>query len=106
MGKKFPDFAEKVGTNLHIMRLEERISELNAERVVVTDVRFPGEVALIHDMGGIVGRINRPGNALNKLSNHASENYIEELQADADIVNDSTLPDLYKKIQDFVKTKE
>jgi hypothetical protein len=58
--------------------------------VVVDDVRFHNEVKAIHDLGGIIVRIERPGIV---PGSHASEQ-IESLEFDHRIVNDGTKDDL------------
>jgi len=55
-----------------------------ASNVVVTDVRFPNEAQYIHDRGGEVWRITRPG--FGGSDTHESERHIPTLDADLDIV--------------------
>ena len=61
--------------------------------IVFTDVRFPNEAAFIHQIGGTVARIERPGHSPGA---HASE---QPLDADIAIPNDGTIEDLHDRLQ-------
>lgn len=65
---------------------------------VITDVRYPNEVDAIHDIGGTVVRIERPGVA--PYNSHVSEQRVE---VDHVIVNDGTLADLATKMRSYVR---
>ncbi len=43
-------------------------------RIVVTDVRYPNEVRRVHDLGGIVIRVEREG--VGPVNGHESERYV------------------------------
>jgi hypothetical protein len=62
--------------------------------VVADDVRFKNEVDIIHDNGGIVIQIERPGTG--PLAHHASEQ--QGVRGDILISNTGTLDDLYEDI--------
>jgi hypothetical protein len=64
--------------------------------VVVDDTRFPNEVAVIKNLGGIVVKIERPGQAIIATSQHVSEN--EELAHDLVITNDGDLNHLFSRV--------
>lgn len=67
--------------------------------VVVDDVRFPNEVDAVHELGGVVWRVDRPGNGPKcpRLARvfpwllHESERYVASLKVDAEITNDYSL---------------
>ena len=63
--------------------------------MVVTDVRFPDEAETIHELGGVLIRVTRPGCA---PDGHESESYIEHLPADYSIANDSTPQTLQNRL--------
>lgn len=65
---------------------------------VITDVRFSNEIDMIKKLGGIVFRIKR-NNINNTLDNHDSENQIDKLIVDYEILNNGTINELYEKIQ-------
>ena len=73
--------------------VSDHIRTMNTN-TIITDVRFPNEVDLIHSLGGVVIRIKRdevqPVGAV-----HASEKYIGELDVDYIVENNKTINDLY-----------
>ena len=64
--------------------------------VVIDDVRFPNEAAMIRDLGGELWRIDRPGVSYN--GDHSSEGGLEDITPDRVIVNDGTIDQLLEKI--------
>ena len=64
--------------------------------VVIDDVRFPNEAAMIRDLGGKLWRIDRPGVIYN--GDHSSEGGLEDITPDRVIVNDGTIAQLKEKI--------
>ena len=64
--------------------------------VVIDDVRFPNEAAMVFDLGGELWRIDRPGVAYN--GDHCSEGGLEDIAPDRVIVNDGTIAQLKEKI--------
>lgn len=59
--------------------------------VVITDCRFPNEESGVHEWGGIMWRISRPGLAIDADRNHDSERFVPELNVDYELDNISTL---------------
>lgn len=74
---------------------------LGACNVVVTDVRFPNEVAHISKLGGLFWHITRPG--FGKINNHASEQLDYGLIATSTLVNDWGVEELYRQVDDLMK---
>lgn len=64
--------------------------------VVVTGIRFPNEVKMIRERGGILLFVTRP--ELVGTSAHASETSVDEGDFHETIVNDGSLEDLYAKV--------
>lgn len=64
--------------------------------IVVDDVRFPNEAAAIRAEGGVLWRINRPGQM---IGDHASERVMREINTDETFVNDVNLTDLIVKVE-------
>ena len=64
--------------------------------VVIDDVRFPNEAAMIRDLGGELWRIDRPG--VSYSGSHESEGGLEDITPDRVIVNDGTIDQLLEKI--------
>lgn len=63
--------------------------------VVISDLRFPDEAALVHELGGVVVRVVRPGGTgTGGTDTHASECGQAAIKADIHLLNDGTLADL------------
>jgi hypothetical protein len=103
-----------VGTDLLRNKMSEIIPEIHHnfwlecmrrksceyDRLVISDVRFQNEVDFIHEMNGIVIKVERG----NKCSNdvHVSESeMLKIINYDLYIKNDSDLESLYSKIDDI-----
>lgn len=69
--------------------------------LVVTDCRFHNEVAAIHDLGGIVIRVDRPGLVVDL--NHQSEAEIPHLAVDHIVPNVGTISDLRQTVWDLLQ---
>lgn len=63
--------------------------------VVITDVRFLNEAKAVKDAGGILVKIKRPGNI---GDGHESESYIDQMEVDYTIKNDSTIESLQQRM--------
>lgn len=72
--------------------------------IVVDDVRFPNEVQAIHDLGGVIVKVVRPGLTLPKDA-HASEQ-IDDLPWDFLFTNDGTIAELEMKAQMLIANIE
>lgn len=68
-------------------------------RYACTDVRYQNEGNIIHDLGGLLIRLNRNINN-NDFSTHSSETEIDALDVDYEIDNNGTLEDLEKNLID------
>ena len=73
---------------------------LPGRNYVVTDVRFPNEVGLIHTLGGKVVRIRRHGVAA--VNAHVSDTGIDALQVDYELNNDAGIDDLHNRLRGLV----
>lgn len=79
------------GKDYWILRAHEALESLHRDgwrRIVITDVRFANEAALVHSIGGEVWRVVRPA-ADAVLAPHASEQDVDSLQSDRVIDNSS-----------------
>lgn len=65
---------------------------LAVPRSVITDVRFPNEVAAVHEAGGTIVRVVRPG--LVSTDQHVSETALDDYPADLTVENSGTAEDL------------
>ena len=78
----------EIGADFWVKSIENRIPS-NAN-VVITDVRFPNEVAMIRKLGGKIIRVRRT--LVSNPDTHASEQQIDLLDADYDIDNNGRTP--------------
>lgn len=90
-----------IGENTWVNIMARKVDDyLYADQpVVVTGIRFPNELTMIHQFAGHVVWIDRPSEqADGAVAQHASENGVSGSQFDRVIVNDGTLEDLYAKV--------
>lgn len=73
-------------------------SSYTGRKIVVSDVRFPNECDRIHELGGHVAFVDRPGLI---ADDHPSED-IENLDVDYVLYNNSTIEHLYDYIEDLL----
>lgn len=73
--------------------------------IVITDLRFPNEAAMVHALGGEVWRIE--GRSADIGTSHASEQLVQSIAADRVIDNSTNIADLHarlaKELNDFYK---
>ena len=77
-----------------------RLRIARSSKVVITDLRFPNEAAIVEELGGVRIRIVRP-NAASSGDGHASETMIDELPVEIEIENDGTVKDLETTVQEI-----
>lgn len=75
------------------------------ENVVVSDVRFPHEVAALRARGALIVRVARdlPSREECGVDNHVSETGVDDLQTDAVLDNNRTLEELYRAVDTLIK---
>lgn len=83
------------GHNVWVNLAMKHMDELQGN-VVLSDVRFPNEVAAIHEHGGFVIRVNRPGTE--PAQGHISDTGIDALDIDSEINNDGTLEEFKENV--------
>lgn len=113
LGRSPRELAQTLGTDwgrglvaddLWVRLCHRRIADLamaGRAAVVITDVRFPNEVAMIRSLGGEVWLVERPGASI-PLGDHVSEHSLAGVQFDRVIVNDGTLAELAGKVRKAV----
>ena len=72
--------------------------EVGRGNIVIDDVRFPVEVAMIHRHGGMVIRVIRSGIVVRDGRILDEENVIDELDVDETVCNDGTIEDLSRRL--------
>lgn len=81
-----------------------RVGDLaGAKHVVVTDCRFPNELAAIKEWGGVTVRVDRPQGpgASGGVTGHSSETALDGAEWDHVISNEGTLRDLHEKVTEL-----
>jgi hypothetical protein len=90
------EFRRSQDNNYWVKRLAERLD--NEDCIVVSDVRTPDEIDAIHQAGGEVWFVERPGVGSVGIANHYTEVALEGATFDRNIMNDQTLEDLRSKV--------
>lgn len=91
----------KFGKMVFIDQLKQRIRDMKhaADLVIIDDLRFPFEADWVRSQGGKVIRIIRP-ELDGVVDNHISETSVDEVIADATIINSDGLETLFLKVTD------
>jgi len=82
--------------DIWLVRMEKTIADLKQngrQRIVISDIRFENEAALIRSMGGVVWHIDRPAAPL--VTGHVSESGVAHESGDVVLHNDDGLMELY-----------
>lgn len=95
-----PSFKE-IGRGIWLKRFEQFYKANDSKNIVLSDVRFIHEADLIMKLGGEVWKVVRPGTDIGDF--HASEKELDEVQFTHLIENDSTLEDLYRKVDELYR---
>ena len=67
---------------------------------IITDTRFPNELAAVKDAGGITVRIERPG--VTAINAHPSETALDDASFDHVLVNNGSIKDLEQALLDIL----
>ena len=78
-------------------------AEVRASGVVISDVRFPNEVAALRKAGGKIWKTTHGEGLKGSAGGHSSEGYIDELEVDAIFSSELELEDLPKAVEIFLK---
>ena len=99
-------FRENIDTSIWVKSLWLRVKDNPDKNYVVTDVRFPNELQFFVDNGGedfvSIKSIREGCDGSVGIAGHESEKY--DLEAGHDMYNDSTIENLYSKVDDIMKT--
>jgi len=89
----------------------EEWEEGNYPNWIITDMRFPNEMEVVKEKGGITIRVVRPHGYTNPhtgeykempLSYHPSETALDDAEFDYEIINDGTIEDLIEKVKEIL----
>lgn len=87
---------EFFGVDVWVDMVGRQIDKAGAHHVVVSDVRFPSEAEWVHERGGVVWQVNRPG--FGGINGHASEQVLDVSLVEAHLDNDDTLDELALRV--------
>ena len=80
-----------------------KMSEPNPSNWVITDVRFPNELAVVNDVNGLTIRVVRPQiETANFKPQHPSETALDKAKFDYTIINDAGIPELIEKVREIL----
>jgi len=71
--------------------------------VVISDVRFSDECDFIHNLGGEVIRVNRPG--ITAVNSHISDQRLPDDRIDFEVQNNKTIDDLELEIEAILSSQ-
>ena len=94
-------FRNYLSQNFWVNVLERKIKD--KEMIVISDVRFENEAEMIRRLDGIIIKVVR-NNSI--IDTHESESYIEQIECDITITNDTTKKELYSKIDEYLNLKK
>lgn len=93
-----------LGEDIWIDQLEKDLVNYPGS-VYVSDCRFPNEAARLHKLGFVLVRVQRPDKARVQAGasseEHESERYIDSLETDITLVNDSSLENFLAKVDEM-----
>lgn len=101
---------DNIGDNFWVQNLKlrclQKIKENKDCKLVITDVRFPNEFELIKELNGQMIRVLRVFSLKEEdftetSDSHISETSLDDAVCDYNIINDSSLDSLYRKIDDI-----
>jgi hypothetical protein len=89
---------DMISRTLWVDIVRMQIASLDTD-VVITDLRYENELAMLKDVGAITVRVERPGV---KVDDHPSETSVMSLAVDHVIVNDGTIQELQDKLSTII----
>jgi hypothetical protein len=106
---KMSELIPEVESNIWVIIIYKKILDewiVNpTAKFVITDLRFPNELNLINSLNGFTVRIDNPNVLSNLESNHESETNIDGLMVQSTIVNDGSIVDFYKSIDQLLRER-
>jgi hypothetical protein len=100
--KQMNDLIPGIGDKFWVKIMRQFVSQNKDKKIIISDARFQNEVDMIHEMGGIIIKVVRP--SIISVDEHISEKGIDSIKNyDYEIINDGSIDDLHKKIDDVFK---
>ncbi len=85
-----------LGDDVWVQALFNQLSRERPEKVVITDCRFPNEIAAVRDAGGFPLWVSRPG--VGPVNSHVSDNALTEDDTVGTIQNDGDVVGLRERV--------
>lgn len=89
------------GENVWVDIVDRQIVQSSHDKFVITDVRFPNELAWLKRTGGTAVYVKRPG--VGPVNDHVSDAGLPEDEFDYVIDNDGDLDDLDRKVAELLQ---
>lgn len=90
-----------IGEDSWVNAMERRIAASGADKIVITDVRFPNEADFVRSFDGMVLRVFRPG--VGPANDHVSEIGMDDYTCEFSIHNEGTLDELEEKVTNLLR---
>lgn len=103
--KILPNVTENIWVNRLIIQMKKLYKQdpKKYNKFVITDVRYPNEKEGIKPLGAKILRVNRDKDIYDgKHMSHSSEQYVDKMEVNFDVHNDSTKETLYEKIDEII----
>jgi hypothetical protein len=113
------EFLQKFGTDICRELLPTVIPQMSSiwvqlaekkmieeKKLIIPDIRFENEAAIIRKHNGIIIKIIRSVNRKKEISQHKSEQNFDKIKSDYIIYNNNTLEELYCSIDKIVMFKK
>lgn len=99
------EWGRQLDPNIWVKVVRQAVTRMRV-RVVLSDVRFENEAAMIREMGGKVIHLTGRAVGLGAAAGHASEIGVAQLHEDEWIHNADTLGHLYGQVDRILKGKQ
>lgn len=108
-GTEIRELLQRLGTEAGRQVLGENVwvdaaFNVEADKIVVSDCRFPNEAQAVKDRGGVVTRITRYN--VGPANQHPSETSLDDWPFDYQIQNNSTLEEYREKVRTWIGSLE
>ena len=89
-----------LGDSIWIDMWAKKVAAVDSGQVAVSDLRFKNEAAAVRDAGGLIWKVVRPSRVESGAADtHASEVELDSIIADHSFINDGTIADLRRQVQ-------
>ena len=94
---------EHYGADVWVDKLLSRVDAAEPmSHIIVSDIRYPNELDALRARGFVAVNITRPGREIDRDQTHSSENSLGRADFDYHIANNSTMDELFGRIDRIV----